>query len=217
MKEVLEYYSKLDKILLLIFDNEDIAHQPKYIADNLADLAYTLQVGRKAMEERLGIIVTSQEELKNKLKNYLDGEQGIEQLYQGILNNESFATFKIDEGMEKAIETWIENRQYGRLLELWVKGLNVDWQMLYKDLSPEQKPRRISAPTYPFARERYWIDMISNYIKPQIINDNIIVPLNNNTNGHTLFCINPLGSHVLCYREIADTLKEDYAVYYTIT
>src|SRR5262249_25588890 len=34
-----------------------------------------------------------------------------------------------------------------------VKGLVVDWTRLY-EAGP---PRRISLPTYPFARERYWI------------------------------------------------------------
>ncbi|MCW5584465.1 MAG: type I polyketide synthase, partial [Gammaproteobacteria bacterium] len=124
---------------------------------NLADLAYTLQVGREAMEERLGIIVTSTGELQNKLKKYLDGDQGIEEFYQGKQSKESLVSFVIDEAMAKTIETWIERRKYTKLLELWVRGLNVDWEMIYRDIAPEKKPRKISAPTYPFARERYWI------------------------------------------------------------
>ncbi|MBB6249462.1 SDR family NAD(P)-dependent oxidoreductase, partial [Rhodanobacter sp. A1T4] len=36
----------------------------------------------------------------------------------------------------------------------WVKGLAFDWQRLYG----AHRPRRISLPTYPFARERYWIE-----------------------------------------------------------
>src|SRR5262249_10761330 len=40
------------------------------------------------------------------------------------------------------------------LLRLWVRGLTVDWEALYANA-----PRRmLSLPTYPFARERYWID-----------------------------------------------------------
>jgi acyl transferase domain-containing protein len=37
-----------------------------------------------------------------------------------------------------------------------VKGLVFDWKRLYG----ERKPKRISLPTYPFARERYWIPRI---------------------------------------------------------
>jgi len=41
------------------------------------------------------------------------------------------------------------------LLELWVQGVSVQWERLYG----EDMPRRISLPTYPFAKERYWIDV----------------------------------------------------------
>ncbi|WP_123057292.1 SDR family oxidoreductase, partial [Desulfocucumis palustris] len=52
----------------------------------------------------------------------------------------------------KAIDGWIIKGKYAKLLNLWVKGLIVDWNNLYG----ETKPRRISLPTYPFAGERYW-------------------------------------------------------------
>ncbi|WP_217559261.1 type I polyketide synthase [Paenibacillus sp. GbtcB18] len=39
---------------------------------------------------------------------------------------------------------------------MWVKGGQVEWGKLYEG----QKPRRISLPPYPFARERYWITNI---------------------------------------------------------
>ena len=43
----------------------------------------------------------------------------------------------------------------GRLLALWVQGLPVDWEDL-----PRPAPARIvSLPTYPFARDRYWLPM----------------------------------------------------------
>ena len=42
------------------------------------------------------------------------------------------------------------------MLDLWTRGLNFEWNKLYGDV----KPRRISLPTYPFAKERYWIDKL---------------------------------------------------------
>src|SRR5260370_23386428 len=47
----------------------------------------------------------------------------------------------------------MEQGRLETLLELWVKGMQLDWERLYG----EAKPRRISLPTYPFARERYWV------------------------------------------------------------
>lgn len=38
--------------------------------------------------------------------------------------------------------------------ELWLKGVKIDWQGLYKN----ENRRRIPLPTYPFMRERYWIE-----------------------------------------------------------
>ncbi|WP_456299291.1 beta-ketoacyl synthase N-terminal-like domain-containing protein [Methylomusa anaerophila] len=56
------------------------------------------------------------------------------------------------------IDAWITKRDYAKLLERWTDGWNLDWNRLYGDI----KPRRISLPTYPFARERYWIPASNN-------------------------------------------------------
>ncbi|MGH9761994.1 MAG: acyltransferase domain-containing protein, partial [Blastocatellia bacterium] len=42
---------------------------------------------------------------------------------------------------------------YRALGEMWVRGVNIVWQGLYEG---EQR-QRVSLPTYPFERERYWI------------------------------------------------------------
>ncbi|MEW8987841.1 MAG: polyketide synthase dehydratase domain-containing protein, partial [Bacillus sp. (in: firmicutes)] len=39
---------------------------------------------------------------------------------------------------------------------LYVKGYDLDWKVLF----PDRKFQRISLPTYPFARERYWVTEI---------------------------------------------------------
>ena len=47
-----------------------------------------------------------------------------------------------------------------------MKGWSFDWQRLYG----EAKPRRISLPTYPFARERYWIEETGKTTKNRALN-----------------------------------------------
>ncbi len=127
----------------------------EYTDMDLENISYTLQVGREAMEERLGLIVSSTEELKRKLKEYIDGKQDIEDLYEGQAkrNKEALSVFTADEELQKAVDSWIGKGKYGKLLDLWVKGLEFDWDRLYGG----EKPKRVSLPTYPFARERYWI------------------------------------------------------------
>ncbi|AOY76260.1 SDR family NAD(P)-dependent oxidoreductase [Clostridium formicaceticum] len=153
-------------IIVLSAKNEERLHEQvqqlltaiqeqQFSDSDLADMAYTLQVGREAMEERLGVMVGSIKELEEKLKSFVEGQEGIEDLYRGQLkrNKETLAIFVADEDMAKTIDAWISKGKHGKLLDLWVKGLNFDWNKLYGDT----KPSRISLPTYPFARERYWV------------------------------------------------------------
>ena len=122
---------------------------------DLADVAYTLQVGREAMESRLALTASSLAELTSKLKGYLSGKSGIEEFYQGeIKRGTEMLAVAADEDMAQTIDAWVAKGKYGKLLELWVKGLSFDWRRLYG----EARPRRISLPTYPFARERYWAE-----------------------------------------------------------
>jgi acyl transferase domain-containing protein len=127
--------------------------------ENLTNIAYTLQVGRESMEERLGLIVRSMNELEEKLKSFVEGQKDIEGLYRGQVkrNKEMLAVFAADEDMAKTIEAWIDKGKYSKLIELWVKGLVLDWNKLYGD----DKPRRISLSTYPFVKERYWIPQVN--------------------------------------------------------
>jgi polyketide synthase PksM len=119
----------------------------------LADLAYTLQIGREAMEERLGLIVSSLEELKHKLQEFLLGQTEEEGIWisPARRNKEALALFATDDDMSEIISAWIKKGKYSKIIDLWVKGVALDWNQLY----PEVKPRRISLPVYPFAKEWY--------------------------------------------------------------
>jgi polyketide synthase PksN len=122
---------------------------------NLADMAYTLQTGREVMEERLAVIAASVAQLKEKLKGFVEGQDKIKDLDRGQVkrSTEIADFFSDDEELQEAVAKWVQRKKYGKLMELWVKGLAVDWSMLYGDTAP----CRISLPTYPFAKERYWV------------------------------------------------------------
>ncbi|UUM22231.1 SDR family NAD(P)-dependent oxidoreductase [Mycoavidus sp. SF9855] len=122
---------------------------------NLADLAYTLQVGREALGVRLALVVSTVDVLQERLLRYLRGEAVQEDTYEGELKHEQriLSVFRADEELQEAIGKWIVRRKIGKLAELWVQGLVVEWGQLYGP----KKPQRISLPTYPFAKERYWV------------------------------------------------------------
>lgn len=122
---------------------------------SLADIAYTLQVGRVPMEERLAVVVANLEELKQKLAQYCEGKPDIENLYRGNAATDSAGSDSLLEGKEgeEFLRAIIRDRKADKLAQLWVSGVGIDWSLLYSI----QAPRRVSLPTYPFAKERYWI------------------------------------------------------------
>jgi polyketide synthase PksM len=121
---------------------------------DLPSIAYTLQVGRDAMDHRVAFTAASITELREKLAGILD-ERSIEQLHRGEVkrNKDVFAAFEADEDVEGIARAWIAKGKYSKLLNLWTKGLALDWNGLYGN----SRPQRISLPTYPFAREHYWV------------------------------------------------------------
>ncbi|GAX60236.1 beta-ketoacyl synthase, partial [Candidatus Scalindua japonica] len=139
----------------------------------LADIAYTLQVGREAMDSRAAFLVKDNKDLINQLEAFAAGKEGIEDCYTGEVkrNKDVLSVFAVDDDLQEAIDKWIAKGKLSKLAELWVKGLVLDWDLLYG----EHKPCRISLPTYPFARERCWVpdggnqrSVISNQISEVI-------------------------------------------------
>ncbi|WP_045825684.1 SDR family NAD(P)-dependent oxidoreductase [Teredinibacter turnerae] len=125
-------------------------------ATELAALAYTCQVGRDAMDERLCVVVDSIAQLRASLQAYCAGKADVEGVYQGQVkaHRERVSALSQDDDMQGTLAHWLADRKLGPLADLWVKGLTIDWSALYAG----QVPRRLHLPTYPFARERYWIE-----------------------------------------------------------
>ena len=129
---------------------------------DLQALAYTQQVGREPLEERMGFIASSAQELTELLRRHVEGEQDIDGVYRGATRDhrDTLALFAADGDLQETVDKWLARRNHPRLLELWVKGLPLDWDALYGEV----KPRRIALPTYPFAREKYWIETVGQIV-----------------------------------------------------
>ncbi|MCB0582681.1 MAG: polyketide synthase dehydratase domain-containing protein, partial [Phaeodactylibacter sp.] len=119
---------------------------------NLYDVAYTLQTGRDAMEERLAIVAKDKEGLQAKLGEYLAGNT--ERLLRGSINKEEIGAPRREKSDEALLKEAMAAGEAETLAQLWVEGVSIDWNLLY----PGQRPQKISLPTYPFARKRYWYD-----------------------------------------------------------
>ncbi|WP_327320424.1 SDR family NAD(P)-dependent oxidoreductase [Streptomyces sp. NBC_01235] len=119
---------------------------------DLAALAYTLQEGRDAMESRLAVAVRTVAELADQLERFLDGRPGEWHQARTAEHQDVVALFAEDDDLRDTARIWMERGRFATLLQWWVKGLDVDWRPLH----PQGTPRRLSLPTYPFAKERHW-------------------------------------------------------------
>ncbi|MCP5002909.1 MAG: hypothetical protein GY941_03015, partial [Planctomycetes bacterium] len=142
----------VEQFYLFLQEQEGIKDEPKY---RIEDIAYTLQVGRSAMEERVIFIVKDEFDLLEKLQSFLANEESVKDCYHGFVRRkeENLESLLVDEDMSQTIGVWIAKRKFSNLMKLWVEGLVFDWNKLYGEI----KPNRINLPTYPFARDRYWI------------------------------------------------------------
>ncbi|MFD9093334.1 SDR family NAD(P)-dependent oxidoreductase [Streptomyces collinus] len=119
----------------------------------LTDLAYTLQTGRDAMEERLATRVSSLAELRRRLAQAADGGTAPEGWHRGSVPRGAAAAAARDTERLAVSRGWIDAGEYDRVLAGWAAGHPVDWERLY---AGRPRPHRTGLPSYPFADERYW-------------------------------------------------------------
>lgn len=143
-------------------------HEGQYDDSSLKSIAYTLQVGRDSMEERLAMIVDSIKELEEKLKEFLKNGNIVGDVCRGNIKRgkDTFAVLDSDDDMEKIVQAWISKGKYLKLMELWAKGLNFDWNKLYGDIQLQ----KVSLPTYPFLKEKYWFSSLKSEPEDMKIN-----------------------------------------------
>lgn len=119
---------------------------------SLEQIAYTLQTGRAAMKERVAFIVSSIEELKQKVKAYPTQSEGS---LRGSLETDSIirTMFDEDEEIQDYVKKWSNEGNIKKMAELWVEGLDFDWRILYED----HVILKLSLPVYPFEEKACWI------------------------------------------------------------
>nr|QUJ23688.1 PKS [Streptomyces sp.] len=116
-------------------------------------VAGTLQVAREHMAERLAFLAGSAAELTARLGDYVEGKDDAGTYRgRGRRSQDVVSVLAEDEDMAGTIAAWVDKGKFGKLLELWTNGLDLPWRSYY----PNALPRRLSLPSYPFARKRFW-------------------------------------------------------------
>jgi polyketide synthase PksN len=166
VKDELILEEEQEHIIILSAKNEErlkeyIKKIVKYIdnvcnktEESITEIEYMLQLGREPMTERLAVIVKDKEELKRKLSIFLEDDSKVDNLFVGrSANNRQKAKFIEGEEGKEYINLLIKNKKLEKIARLWVSGENIDWKLLHS----RKNIRKISLPTYPFAKNRYWI------------------------------------------------------------
>ncbi|MRN51867.1 SDR family NAD(P)-dependent oxidoreductase [Paenibacillus monticola] len=121
----------------------------------LEDIAYTLQTGREAFPERLAVVASDVEQLMDALAAFHDSSSLTGSAYSGSVKTASAKGSLSSGNAGKAfMEAAIKEQEWEQLARMWTLGADVDWHVLYT----HHTPSTLSLPTYPFLRERYWID-----------------------------------------------------------
>lgn len=158
-EERLKVYARQmsDFVRTRLLADKDNEPEKKTQTDNtiLANLAYTLQTGREAMEHRIVLLVKDLEDFASKLDRFIDEQKTNSQpyLFSTQAGHSEFTEMARNEDFQLTIETWIEKNKLEILAKLWVNGIDFSWEKLYQNY----RPKRISLPTYPFLKESYWL------------------------------------------------------------
>jgi PfaD family protein len=128
-------------------------------SETLPEIAYTLQVGRQPMSERIAFTAMDRTELQKKLSAYLDTcidekQGGLPLDIDGLwLSSDKLSSDKgISESIEDEILRATKNRNLDGLGQLWTEGHEVNWKKLH-DISTA---RRVRMPGYAFSKTSYW-------------------------------------------------------------
>jgi acyl transferase domain-containing protein/NAD(P)-dependent dehydrogenase (short-subunit alcohol dehydrogenase family)/thioesterase domain-containing protein/acyl carrier protein len=137
--------------------------------DDLGDIAYTLQVGRQAMEERLAIAADSLASLAATLDAFLDGRDDAAGLFRGsVKRHQEITRLFGEDDLAATLDRWVAEGRTARVLALWAGGGAVGWERLRGGA----RGRRVPLPGHPFARERYWVPLgQADAIRPRNTSD----------------------------------------------
>ncbi len=141
--------------------DQPVAEDLRLLTPRLEDVAYTLQMGREAMEYRAVLVVKTEKELIQGLTDLISSTQNqdIKTVIPIFTRNlegdhsemKNFLSGKVGEAV---IRVLLEEKNLEKLAMHWAQGGHVPWATLHKG----NPLRKISLPTYPFERKRYWIE-----------------------------------------------------------
>lgn len=132
------------------------AHLQKHPELSLRDVAFTLAIGRDSMTHRIAFMCNQRPALLQTLQD-LTASRKPSHVFQNNAQNhrEALAPLRQDAEFGALALSWLHNGKADKTLELWTRGLDLDWRSVFADLSAV----RVPLPAYRFDHKRYWPDL----------------------------------------------------------
>jgi len=148
-------FSARDQERLRVLLNEYCSYFVQRPETSLEDLAFTLQLGREAMESRLAFVASCMAQVQRGVEQYLSqGTPGSVQdsavaLYTGDLaEREGIRALLSVDAAQTLVQAVVAEGDLHKIAMLWVQGAKIDWSALHSG----GDGRRIELPLYPFKR-----------------------------------------------------------------
>ncbi|MER5213938.1 SDR family NAD(P)-dependent oxidoreductase [Streptomyces sp. NPDC002838] len=145
---------QLKEYATLLADHIDRAAVRGKGSVDVRSLARTLQSGRPSLERRLAVVTASATELTGALRAFADGEKTDVTVHTSPVTTDRTAAGLLDEDDRARVLELARAGDLDKAAALWVRGTDIDWNTLH---GGESIRRAAGLPTYPFARERYWL------------------------------------------------------------
>ncbi|MBK4203178.1 amino acid adenylation domain-containing protein [Bacillus subtilis] len=152
----------------------ELAHQYRqYISDDsqssLRSICYTASTGRAHLDYCLALIVSSKQELIDKLTSLIQGERNLPQVHFGYKNIKEMQPAEKDD-LSKQVSDLMQHRActkderiiwLNRIAELYMQRAVIDWRAVYSNKVVQKTP----LPLYPFERNRCWVEAVHESAK----------------------------------------------------
>jgi acyl transferase domain-containing protein len=128
--------------------------------DDLASICYTAGAGRAHFPHRLAALVSTVDDARHALESFAAGRPA-DAVRSGKASSADYRrdaktmAARLDDAYRRLAGGPADRQAaLADVAELYLEGIAIDWARLYGT----EAPPRVALPTYPFQRQRYWID-----------------------------------------------------------
>lgn len=207
------YHGEKPGYLIVLSANtfEQLRQQAEQLADfcdqhqnvDCGNMSFTLLLGRKHFKHRLACVIRNQTELVKYLTAWLNSGK-FSQVY---VSNVHESEYREQPSLKRYGNQCIQESQYLQntnkyleqmavIADLYIQGYRLSFDQLFVD----GKYTRIPLPTYPFSRERYWVDEKDN--------------VERNTNMTDVFKTGTV-LHPLLHQNVSDLMEQRFRSKFT--